>query len=281
MNTSTHATPQIFEPDYYQRLYDIEEAHLWAQGMRSAMLALLQRSLANKSALRVLDVGCGTGYLLNFLKQHYALDGEPVGIDVSSHALEFCRLRGATELLLASATEIPLDSASFDLIICIDTIQHLSPMGADQQAIAEFARLLKPGGVLYLRTNSALGHPPLEGADPDQYRRYYRNTVKEMLTQADLNVERATYLNAIPSIPGTLKEYFRTYVRSQAQKTAAIGPGLAIQPPPPKPSLFSRLMHSALKFEAWLLGMNLDLPFGHSSGYVAYRPLLQKSSQKS
>lgn len=274
MNTSTQAVPQIFEPEYYQRLYDIEENHWWAQGIRDAMVALLHQPLADRSSIRVLDVGCGTGYLLNFLKQHYPIAGEPVGIDISSHALEFCKMRGATELLLASATEIPLESASFDLIICIDTIQHLSPAGADQQAIAEFARLLRPDGILYLRTNSALGHLSLEGVDPDQYRRYHRETVTQMLTQAGLTVERATYLNATPGAIAMLKEYLGTYARSRAKKTAAIGPGLAIQPPSPRPSLSSSIMHSVMKFEAWLIGaLQMDLPFGHSSGFIARRPL--------
>jgi ubiquinone/menaquinone biosynthesis C-methylase UbiE len=269
--TQTPSSPQIFEPEYYQRLYDIEGNHWWAQGMRDAMVSLLRQPLAGTQSLRVLDAGCGTGYLLNFLQQYYPLAGEPVGIDVSPHALQFCELRGATALQLASVTEIPFEDASFDLIICIDTIQHLSPAGADRQSIAEFARLLKPDGLLYLRTNSALGHPPLQGVDPDLYRRYDRHTVTQMLTEAGLKVERATYLNAIPSIPVTLKEYISS-ARPEQHQTAAIGPGLAIKPPEPRPSLASSLKHRILKFEAWLLGsLHLDLPFGHSCGFVARR----------
>ena len=268
---NTQSSPQIFEREYYQRLYDIEENHWWAQGMRDAMVALLHQPIAGKQNLRVLDAGCGTGYLLNFLQEHYHLDGEPVGIDVSPHALQFCELRGSTELQLASVIEVPFKDASFDLIICIDTIQHLSPANAPRKAIAEFARLLKPDGLLYLRTNSVLGHPPLKGVDPDQYRRYDCDTVKQMLIEAGLRVERATYLNAIPSIPTTIKEFIRTS-QSEQHTTAAIGPGLAIQPPPPRPSLSSSLMYRIMKFEAWLLGsLHFNLPFGHSCGFVARR----------
>jgi ubiquinone/menaquinone biosynthesis C-methylase UbiE len=274
MNPQPHiqSSPQIFEPEYYQRLYDIEENHWWAKGIREAMVSLLRQPIADKQGLRVLDAGCGTGYLLNFLQQHYPLDGEPVGIDLSPHALQFCELRGSKELKLASVTEIPFENESFDLIICIDTIQHLSPAGADRLAIAEFTRLLKPNGLLYLRTNSALGHPPLQGVDPDQYRRYYCKTVKQMLTEAGLAVERATYLNSLPSIPAMIKEYIGN-AKPQKHTTAAIGPGLAIQAPSPRPSLSSSLMYGVLKFEAWWLGsLHLDLPFGHSCGFVARRP---------
>jgi ubiquinone/menaquinone biosynthesis C-methylase UbiE len=271
-HTPNPASPQIFEPEYYQRLYDIEENHWWAKGMRDAMVALLRQPIAEKKALRVLDAGCGTGYLLNFLQHQYLLDGEPVGIDVSPHALQFCELRGAKALKRASVTEIPFENASFDLIICIDTIQHLSPAGADRQAIAEFARLLKPGGLLYLRTNSALGHPPLQGVDPNLYRRYDCSTVKQMLEAAGLVVERASYLNAIPSIPAAIGEYLRAG-RSKSHQTAEIGPGLAIQPPDPRPSRVSSLKYGVMKLEAaWLGSLQLDLPFGHSCGFVARRP---------
>ena len=40
---NTQSSPQIFEREYYQRLYDIEEKHWWAQGMRDAMVALLHQ----------------------------------------------------------------------------------------------------------------------------------------------------------------------------------------------------------------------------------------------
>jgi ubiquinone/menaquinone biosynthesis C-methylase UbiE len=274
MSSQTQNVPQIFEPDYYQRLYDIEEKHWWAQGMRDAMVALLCEPLAGKQQLRVLDVGCGTGYLLEFFKQHYPLNGDPVGVDVSPHALKFCELRGAKALVLGSAVDVPLDSASFDLIICIDTIQHLSPAGADQTALAEFARLLKPGGLLYLRTNSSLGRVSLKGVDPDQYRRYDLATVKAMLTEVGLKVERATYLNALPGALAAVREYLSAYSRPKPHNTAPIGPGLAIRPYSPKLLWLNHMMHSVLVFEAWLIDkLHLDLPFGHSSGFVARRPI--------
>lgn len=273
MNTNTVTAPRIFEPDYYQRLYDIEEQHWWAVGMRDAMIALLKRPLANKGNLRVLDAGCGTGYLLTHLDQ-YSLAGEPVGIDISPHALQFCRRRGASALAVASATHLPFASGSFDLIICIDTVQHISPAGADRAVIAEFARLLSPGGTLYIRTNSARGHARLEGADPDQYRRYDVASMSSMLTDAGLELERATYVNMLPGIWAMLKERWGRHPRS----SAAIGPGLAIRPYSSRMGWLNRLMRTVPRFEAWLIGRwNLNLPFGHSTAFVARRPVLPPS----
>ena len=267
MSAITAAAPQIFEPDYYQRLYDVEEQHWWAVGMRNAMNALLKGPLQHRQSLRVLDVGCGTGYLLTHL-DHYSLASEPVGIDISPHALQFCRRRGASSLAVASATDLPFVSESFDLIICIDTVQHISGPGADRKAVEEFARLLAPEGVLYIRTNSARGHAPLRGADPDQYRRYNLSTMTEILLDAGLQVERATYLNMLPG----LWAMFRERLRRRSQSSAAIGPGLAIRPYSTRMHWLNRLMRGVPRVESWFIGaMNVNLPFGHSTAFVARR----------
>ena len=262
--TENVEVPQIFELDYYQRLYDIQEQHGWAQGLRDAMDALLRPAIDGKR-LRALDIGCGTGYLLEYL-QRYSLDGEVVGIDISPYALQFCQQRGANELAIASATQVPFPTASFDLIICIDTIQHLTPAGADLVALKEFARLLRPGGLLYLRTNSARGHRPLEGADPDQYRRYLLSELRTMTAQAGLQTVRATYLNAIPGFWAMLREY----AQAGRRQVRAIGPGLSIQLHPPERAWVNRAIYRTLAIEAWMIGKaGVNLPFGHSTAILA------------
>lgn len=333
MSTKLESAPQIFEPEYYQRLYDIEENHWWAKGMRDAMIALLRKPTAEMNNLKVLDIGCGTGYLLNFVQKHYPLSEEPTGLDYSEHALKFCEMRGATKLVLGSATEVPLPSASVDLIICIDTIQHLAGQGADEKAIAEFKRLLKPGGLVYLRTNSSWGRVALKGADKNQYRRYDVPAVTKMLRQSGFVVERATYLNTLPSAFGAIREYVNAFRKrghshdhghnhnhdhghghshdhghehshdhghghghghshdhghghnhdhgnahnhtnghKLTNETKAIGPGLAIKNYTKNLSWLNRLMHTELQMEAALLAANIDLPFGHSCGFVARKP---------
>lgn len=264
-------TPSIFERDYYQRLYEIEEQHGWSQGMRDAMNALLRGPLAERKPLRVLDVGCGTGYLLEYLREHLPLAAEPVGIDLSAHALAFCQQRGAGALAQASALELPFAPASFDLILCIDTLQHLSPRGADRAALTAFARLLRPGGLLYLRTNSARGHARLVGADPAHYRRYRTEEVAAMLREAGLAVRRATYVNVVPGMWGMLRESVKLRP-ARPIHVVELGPGLAIRPYSPTMAWVNPVMHALLALEARLLARGVDYPFGHSTAFVAQRP---------
>jgi len=260
-------SPKVLEPEYYQRLHDLEETHWWSRGMRRAMFSLLEIPLAGRKHLRILDVGCGTGYLLTVLDDLAARD-RTVGLDVSVHALGFCRQRGVTRVLAASATELPLPDSSYDLVVCIDTIQHLAPRGADSRALSEFARVLAPGGILYLRTNSALGHRRLQGVDPNLYRRYRRKELCQLVAEVGLEVERSTYLNFIPSLWAALKEVSDPSVG----KVPVSGPTLTIMPPAPDSSWVDELKLSLLRCEAlWLGSKRWNLPFGHSLAVVARR----------
>lgn len=263
---SRGAAPRIFERGYYQRLREIEETHGWSRGLRRAMDRLLDEPLAGRTALRALDVGCGTGLLLDHLER-WPLAGEAVGIDVSPHALAYCTARGRRRVVEASAVHLPWASGRFDLVVCIDTLQHLSPQGADRAAVAEMARVLAPGGVLYLRTNAAWGHRPVTGARPDLYRRYRLREVEEMIDGAGLEPLRSTHLNALPSLPAAVRERLL-----RPRPTAPEGPALTIRPRARSLAWLDHLLAAVLSAEAWLVGRGLDLPFGHSTAFVARKP---------
>jgi 2-polyprenyl-3-methyl-5-hydroxy-6-metoxy-1,4-benzoquinol methylase len=109
--------------------------------------------LAECEGGRVLDFGCGPGYLLAHLSTRVR---ECYGVDFSREAVE------ATERLLQSrptwrgATvlqRVPTDFAngSFDVVTCLETVEHLRDEQLDA-TLAELRRLVRPGGTLFLTT---------------------------------------------------------------------------------------------------------------------------------
>ncbi|WP_175694786.1 class I SAM-dependent methyltransferase [Burkholderia ambifaria] len=97
----------------------------------------------------ILDAGCGQGKSFRLLGEAFA-PGKIIGIDCHddslTHAAEAAR-RCATpvELHRADCTQIPLADSSVDIVFCHQTFHHL----VDQQhALADFRRVLKPGGLL-------------------------------------------------------------------------------------------------------------------------------------
>jgi ubiquinone/menaquinone biosynthesis C-methylase UbiE len=97
----------------------------------------------------VVDVGCGSGYSLSKLAQRFAPQ-QLIGVDIDPDMLraageEAARARVAVRLVESSSTRIPLPDGSADLLFCHQTFHHLVEQEA---ALAEFLRVLKPGGVL-------------------------------------------------------------------------------------------------------------------------------------
>src|SRR4051812_40050263 len=95
----------------------------------------------------VLDVGCGTGILL----EHLGGYGPAFGLDASATALDFCVTRGLGGLVRGSGDRLPFADGSFALVTAIGVIEHIA---ADQAALDEWARVLRPGGQLVLLTSA-------------------------------------------------------------------------------------------------------------------------------
>jgi ubiquinone/menaquinone biosynthesis C-methylase UbiE len=97
---------------------------------------------------RILDLGCGTGTLIQRLL-HLAPEIEIVGIDPSAEMLNVARqkLPKSVELQVGSADSIPFPNESFDLIISTNAFHYFRN---PSQAIQEAKRVLKPNGHLVI-----------------------------------------------------------------------------------------------------------------------------------
>ncbi len=101
------------------------------------------------TAARVLDVGCGAGFLSN----HLARQGfEVTGLDSSQASLDVAErydTTGEARYLLGDALHLPFADASFDVVCAMDFLEHVEDPAA---VVAEVARVLKPGGTFFFHT---------------------------------------------------------------------------------------------------------------------------------
>lgn len=86
---------------------------------------------------RVLDVGCGRGFLGDIVREQGGV----------YHGLDLVRSRQGFPLTLGEATALPFANASFDAVSCVDVFEHIEHGGV---AAREFRRVLRPGGFVFL-----------------------------------------------------------------------------------------------------------------------------------
>lgn len=107
---------------------------------------LLLRNVALQPGAAVLDVGCGTGTVLQRMNERLPIDG--CGIDLEENMIaEAAKKCPSMQMLVSSCTETPFSGGRFDVITACMAYHHF----ADQKGFAkEAARLLKAGGCLYI-----------------------------------------------------------------------------------------------------------------------------------
>ena len=112
-------------------------------------LGLLRRWLPGAWAGRtVVDLGCGAGLLGIPLAEAGA---RVVGVDLARQALEAGRRRGTTTFLplAGDLVRAPVRSEGADVVLLADVLEHLDD---PRTAVSEAARLLRPGGALFVNT---------------------------------------------------------------------------------------------------------------------------------
>ncbi len=173
----------------YQAIYETEEKHWWFRG-RQALLTGLIAGLDLPARPRLLDVGCGTGGNISFLKDY----GEVDGCDYAEEALRYCAMRGFDHVRQADICALPHAADSYDLVTCLDVIEHVR---LDTMAFSELARVARPGGhiIVTLPVNPRLyssfdclcGH----------LRRYTRSDIRAIAAASGLDLERVSCYTAL------------------------------------------------------------------------------------
>lgn len=246
------------QPQDYAYLYELEENFWWFVGMREITQALLDSTAAGPAG-RVLDAGCGTGGMLSHLAR-YAAVHDIVGIDFSETALRFCVQRQRHLLARASVSELPFADLSFDLITSFDVLQHV-PEQEDERAIAEFYRVLRPGGIAFIRVAAyewmRSGHDDAIAVQ----RRYDLGELTAKLQRAGFVIRRATYANTLLFPVAIIKRLIFT----PAGQTDARS---EVKPWPKSLAWMNGLLSLPLKLEAQALS-RIDLPFGLSAICIA------------
>ena len=124
---------------HVQRHYD-QLAPVYEPKKRKFYLHMIRDSIEHLKGDRVADFGCGTGLALSWF------NGERVGVDFSRELLRLAHK--GPEYVLADVESVPFRNECFDLVLCLDVVEHLPSL----KIVEEAHRILTVEGIFLLST---------------------------------------------------------------------------------------------------------------------------------
>lgn len=245
-------------PAEFSHLAAAEERMWWFRGQRRILFELLDPLARSRSFTRVLEAGCGTGANARALAARYGWPVTP--LDLAADGLRHARAAGTPRLVQADITVLPFPARAFDLLLSLDVLPHFPP-GRESLPLAEFARVVEPGGWLVLRCAALHLLRSRHSQFVHEQQRFRRAPLARAVEAAGFAIHRATYANSL-LLPVALAK-FRLWEPLTRARPAS---GVTL----PAPWL-NRALELPLRAEAALLRRGLNLPLGQSVVLLAQR----------
>jgi SAM-dependent methyltransferase len=225
----------------------VDEHHWWYRGRRRVIRAELDQ-LPLPAGARVLDAGCGSGRTLQELVDY----GEVSGIELNVEAAELARARGHGEVRVGRLEALPWADDTFDLITCLDVIEHTPD---DRLALTELRRVCRPGGWMLVTVPAYQSLWSRHDEANHHYRRYSRVSLRQAAQSAGWTVSRLTSFNSLLLAPAAAVRLAQRRLGTHNGYTN----DLALAP-----EWLNTVLERPLAMEAAWLARGRVLPFGLS-----------------
>jgi SAM-dependent methyltransferase len=238
-------------------MLEVDEHHWWYRGRRRIIRAELARLPLPYPAV-VLDAGCGSGRTMVELQSY----GEVRGVELDPEAAEVAKARHAGEVFVGRLEELPWSDETFDLITCLDVIEHTPD---DRLTLRELRRVSKPGAWLLVTVPAYQALWSTHDVANHHYRRYARRSLRAAATEAGWHVERMTSFNSVLLPPAAAVRLARR--RRLRHANGSYTPDLKLGP-----TWLNGVLERPLQAEARWLTRGRTLPAGLSLLAVLQNP---------
>jgi SAM-dependent methyltransferase len=238
-------------PAEFANIAHAEQRFWWYRGMNRILFRVLDRYAEASRQMRVLEAGCGTGYLASLLESRYGWRLAPV--DLGWQGLEFGRSLGLERMTQADIGRLPFEDCAFDVVLSMDVIVHF-PRGEEIAPMRELVRVLKPGGLLVIRVSALDVLRSRHSMFAHERQRFTRSRLTRLAVECGISVQRCTYLNSL-LLPAAFAKFRIWEPLTNAPPQSGVGE---------VPPWLDRCFYAALCAEAkWIAG-GLNFPLGQS-----------------
>ncbi|MBC8872641.1 MAG: methyltransferase domain-containing protein [Planctomycetes bacterium] len=139
----------LYAPEQYDGAYDQIYGHRLDRKVYTAAMRLNRvAAVLDTDHPRLLEMGCNLGATMEAARRR---GWEVVGVDVSEDVVSYCQKRDY-DCVAIDGLHLPFPDESFDVITAWHVIEHVADV---RQTLAEWRRVLRPGGVVALETPDA------------------------------------------------------------------------------------------------------------------------------
>ena len=232
----------------------MENEYWWHIGKRYLVKSLIERHFGSKKDLNILDVGCGTGALVQYLTGF----GDITGFDVSPDAIEFCKSKGLKNVFIqdVSKLEEKQHTQKFNLILALDVLEHVQD---DVLVMQKIHKMLRDDGLFFVNVPAHKFLWSEHDEALEHKRRYHRLELTKKLKDAGFEIVSNSYfVTVISPLIILYRAWGNIFGKSAYPKTSYVL----------LPKKLNDLFVTLLKIETGIL-LRTFIPFGVTLNVVA------------
>jgi len=177
--------------EMYRIFFEIQKKHWWFTTKKKIVLETIGRYTKISKGHLILDIGCGSGLMLNSLEKLATTSG----MDMSDEAISFSHeIFSGTIQKGSLPSDVPYPNNQFDLITALDVIEHIDD---DQASLKKIRDLLKENGKCIITVPAYMCLWSHFDELNEHKRRYTKMELLEKLKLAGFSIEKLSYYNTI------------------------------------------------------------------------------------
>lgn len=195
----------------YKKLEDFEKHYWWHKGKLSLIESLYRKYTGGKKDMNILEVGCGTGEILNLARKW----GRVTGVDSSSEAIAVCRKRGFKNLYSADFNQLDMSKEydSFDLVLALDVLEHIRD---DVKVMKKVYKLLRPGGLFFITVPAYKFLWSTHDEALHHLRRYHSLEINQKVRDSGFRILKSTHFVTALFFPIATVRLLNNFIRRKA-----------------------------------------------------------------
>jgi 2-polyprenyl-3-methyl-5-hydroxy-6-metoxy-1,4-benzoquinol methylase len=257
---------ESYDPRYFEPLFAAEERHFWFVARNKVICSLAKKALKQVNGVDILEVGCGTGNVLQALEKDFP-GANLTGMDLFQEGLQFARRRVHCGLVQADLADPPFNR-QFDLLGMFDVLEHIQE---DRRVLAHAFEQVKPGGWLLLTVPAEPKLWSYFDVASHHVRRYTLQELNEKVQQSGFAVEFSS-----PYIAAT---YPLVWLTRNTKEKSGSNDELSVQNKAEDElkiiPVVNEIIRGVLSLEADWLFRGRKLPFGSSLVMLARKSFIE------